>query len=84
MTELQVRIGDVVPHIIGITKVKPKDCVHQHKLAEYSLDDIGDYEMFSNIDKEGRGIILYIHKLFPVSEVKCLQTSVKKNLWRFA
>ena len=80
MTELQVRIGDVMPHIIGITEVKPKSSAHQYKLAEYSLDDIGDYEMFSNIDKEGRGMILYIHKLLPVSEVK-MSTNFSENVF---
>ena len=37
-----VRIGDVMQHIIGITEVKPKSSTYQCKIAEYSLDDIGD------------------------------------------
>ena len=80
MTELQVRIGDVMPHIIGITEVKPKSSTYQCKTAECSLDDIGEYEMFSNIDKEGRGMILYIQKLLPVTEVK-MSTNFCENIF---
>ena len=62
MTEFQVRIRDAMLHIIGITEVKPKSSAHQYQLAEYSLDEIGGCEMFSNVGKEGQGMILFIHK----------------------
>ena len=80
MTELQVRISDVMSHIIGITEVKPKISAHQYQFAEYSLDEVGEYEMFSNIDKEGRGMILFIHKLLPFTEVK-MPTDFIKNVF---
>jgi hypothetical protein len=72
MTELLVRIGDSMPHIIGITEVKPKNCTAKYNLAEYSLEESGDYEMFSNLDTDGRGVILYIHKTLHVKETKML------------
>ena len=65
MIELQVRIGDVMPHVIGIAEVKvlkPKSNAHQNQSA---LEEVGEYKMFSNIDKKGRSIILFIHMLLP-------------------
>lgn len=60
LDELRVRIRDTVPKIIGITKVKPKNSVYKLNPAEFSLDEIADYDMFTfNIEKNiGRGMIL--------------------------
>ena len=52
LDELRVRIRDTVPKIIGITKVKPKNSVYKLNSAEFSLDEIADYDMFTfNIEK---------------------------------
>lgn len=32
--------------------------------SEYNIDEVEEYHMFSTIEKEGRGEIMYIHKLF--------------------
>ncbi len=71
MTELKLRLKQYKPHIIGINEVKPKNSRYKQKESEFKIDDIGEYDIFSqNIDKDkGRGIILYVHKHLEAKEV---------------
>ena len=51
------------PDIIGVTEVKPKNGRYKVEESELAIDD---YEMFHDLQHEGRGIILYVHnKLQP-------------------
>ena len=71
MTELETRLRGFLPHIIGITEVKPKNISSNVCEAEFNLSNVGNYYMFSrNLDNNiGRGIILYVDKQLPAVEV---------------
>ena len=71
MTELETRLREFLPHIIGITEVKPKNISSNVCEAEFNLSNVGNYYMFSrNLDNNiGRGIILYVDKQLPAVEV---------------
>ena len=59
-----------MPSIIGVTEVKPKNKQTQIKEPEYSLSEVGNYDMFcANIENDKRrGCILYISQ-----ELKAVQ-----------
>jgi hypothetical protein len=56
-----VRTRDNKPDIIGITEVKNKNNRQNPSIAEYSIGEVGKYQMFAkNIDREeGKGILLF-------------------------
>ena len=57
------------PDIIGVVEVKPKASRYKIEESELQLDN---YEMFHDLEEEGRGVILYVHnKLNP-----CLYTDL--------
>jgi predicted metal-binding protein len=82
--ELDVKVRDQQPHIIWITEVNPKNQKHQLNPAEFSLQSGSDleYHMFTkNIDnKTGRGMLLYVHKSLPATEVK-MKSDFQENLF---
>jgi hypothetical protein len=52
---LMVRTRDNKPDIIGITEVKNKNNRQNPGTAEYSIGEVGKYQMFAkNIDRGGR------------------------------
>ena len=57
--ELQAYIELYKPHIIGITEVKPKNYRYDILDCELALKD---FEMFHNLENDGRGVCLYIHR----------------------
>lgn len=81
MNELNVRVQEDLPQIIGIAEPKPKHSRLQVNLAEFSLD-VGNYDIFSkNIDEErGRGLLLYVDKALKAKEVK-LRACFEENLF---
>ena len=82
LPELMVRTRDNKPDIIGITEVKNKNNRQNPSIAEYSIGEVGKYQMFAkNIDREeGRGILLYINNIFGASEVE-MDTTFEENLF---
>ena len=70
LSEMKVRVSNSMPSIIGVTEVKPKNKQTQIKESEYSLSEVGNYDMFStNIENDkGRGCLLYISQ-----ELKAVQ-----------
>ena len=46
ITELELRVQEHLPHIIGITEVKPKNSRYSMNEAEFSLEDTGNYKMY--------------------------------------
>ncbi|KAK3089125.1 hypothetical protein FSP39_001036 [Pinctada imbricata] len=82
MNELQVRIRDSKPLIIGITEVKAKNMAYSLRPAELSMDWTKEYNMFHvNIENsEGRGLILYVHNSLLAVEVK-METAFEENLF---
>ena len=81
LPELMVRTRDNQPDIIGITGVKNKNNRQNPSIAEYSIGEVGKYQMFAkNIDREeGKGILLYINNIFGASEVE-MDTTFEENL----
>jgi hypothetical protein len=63
MKSSNLSFKDNKPDIIGITEVKNKNNPQNPSIAEYSIGEVGKYQMFAkNIDREeGRGILLYIN-----------------------
>ena len=62
-TEFLHAIEIYTPDIIAVVEVKPKNS--RYKIQESELY-IEEYEMFHNLQDEGRGIVLYVHnKLAP-------------------
>ena len=53
----ELKVTQSQPMIIGITEVKPKKCRFNIVPCELQLEG---YELFSNLEKDGRGICLYI------------------------
>ena len=82
LPELMVRTRDNKPDIIGITEVKNKNNRQNPSIAEYSIGEVGKYQMFAkNIDRgEGRGILLYTNNIFGASEVE-MDTTFEENLF---
>jgi hypothetical protein len=82
MQELETRLRNRLPHIIGITEVKPKNSKYVMSPSEFILDQVSDYNLFStNINNSvGRGMLMYIHKSIPASEVK-MCTKFEENIF---
>ncbi|VDI00955.1 Hypothetical predicted protein [Mytilus galloprovincialis] len=68
--------------IIGITEVKPKNSAYKLNPAEFNLDLIDSYHLFSiNIDSDkGRGMILYVHKTLGAKEVN-MEINYEENIF---
>ena len=47
LDELKLRASENPPGIIGITEVKPKKNTFKMSPAEFSLDEVAEYDMFS-------------------------------------
>ena len=82
LDELKVRIRDTLPKVIGVTEVKPKNCRYPIAKAEFSLDEIDKYQMFTkNIDNTvGRGMILYINDKLKATEIS-METKFQENIF---
>ena len=65
LSELKAQVTQSQPMIIGITEVKPKKCRFNIVPCELQLEG---YELFSNLEKDGRGICLYIHRTLKPTE----------------
>ena len=81
--EFTVRINKEQPMIIGITEVKPKNSMDKLFPAEFSIDNIGDYDspFCKNITTNiGRGILLYVHKQLQAKEVE-MKTEFQEALF---
>ena len=46
ITELELRVEKHMPHVIGVTEVKPKNSRYNMNEAEFSLEDVGNYKMY--------------------------------------
>jgi hypothetical protein len=55
MTEFQIRVGEWMPHIIGITEVKPKSSLCVMNSAEFILEEVGEYDIHSKNIGETQG-----------------------------
>ena len=82
LDELKVRIRDTLPKVIGVTEVKPKNCRYPIAKAEFSLDEIDKYQMFTkNIDNAvGRGMILFISDKLKATEIS-METNFEENIF---
>ena len=51
------------------------------KSVEFSLDEVADYDQFSNIDSgKGRGLLLYTHKILKFKESK-MDTEFEESMF---
>ena len=68
----------IIPDIIGLTEVKPKNAKNIINLQEYHLDLVGDYNMCqANIDNNvERGLV--VHKTLKSTEVT-METQFQAN-----
>ena len=72
LSELKAQVTQSQPMIIGITEVKPKKCRFNIVPCELQLEG---YELFSNLEKDGRGICLYIHRTLKPTECTIKDTA---------
>ncbi len=56
--DLLLHVSQARPLIIGVTEIKPKNARYP---VERSIIAIKDYELFDNLDTEGRGVGIYVH-----------------------
>ena len=80
MSDLLQYVEDYEPDIIALTEVKPKYGSTKLTDAELSID--GYHPPFHNLDKDGRGICIYVSSDFCVADFKC--TSIQcfqESVW---
>ena len=65
--EIEANINLYNPSIIGLVETKPKNNRHQVQESEVALEDFITYH---NLEDEGRGVCLYVHKSIPSNEVE--------------
>ena len=63
-SELLAAIEILKPDIIAVTEVKPKNGRFKLEESELSMDD---YDIFHDLQEEGRGVILYTHSKLKAS-----------------
>ena len=81
--EFLIHILDEKPMVIGTTEVKPKNSGEILFLAEFAIDQIGEYDssFHKNITtKTGRGILLYTHKSLQAKEVE-MKTNYEETIF---
>ncbi|KAK3089529.1 hypothetical protein FSP39_004304 [Pinctada imbricata] len=73
---------DFRPDILGIAEVKPKNSANKPNIAEYNLNEVSNFNMFSkNVENDtGRGILLYVNAELEANEIK-MDTPFEENLF---
>ena len=56
--ELEAQVAEMNPYIIAITEVNPKNTRFTIDRSELQMEG---YELFENLERQGRGICVYIH-----------------------
>lgn len=81
LSELELRMKDETPSIIGVTEVSPKARRADIRQEEYSLESLRNFKIFSkNLNKAGaRGLLMYINEDLESKEVK-LKSSFEEYL----
>jgi len=73
--EIEARIAELRPDIIGLTEVKPKNATWELANHDISLEG---YTLYSNL--EGRGSALYVNEKLGSAEVK-MSVDVESTVW---
>ncbi|KAK3086529.1 hypothetical protein FSP39_019677 [Pinctada imbricata] len=73
---------DFRPDTLGIAEVKPKNSANKPNIAEYNLNEVSNFNMFSkNVENDtGRGILLYVNAELEANEIK-MDTPFEENLF---
>ena len=64
--------------VIAITEVKPKNQKFILSTAELGLSD---YDLYHNIDEQGRGVCIYTHKTLNAKPLVSLGTNFQESIW---
>ena len=64
--------------MIAITEVKPKNQKFILNTAELGLSD---YDLYHNMDKQGRGVCMYAHKARNAKPFVSLGTNFQESIW---
>ena len=64
--------------VIAITEVKPKNQKFLLNTADLGLSD---YDLYHNIDKQGRGVCIYTHKTLNAKPFVSLGTNFQESIW---
>nr|AQN68903.1 endonuclease/exonuclease/phosphatase family protein [Elysia chlorotica] len=75
--ELKAMIDLHQPSIIGITEVKPKNARYNIHDSELSLPG---FDMFHNLDENGRGIVLYVRSKWKPSICEGLKSNFNEKV----
>ena len=81
-TELETRVKNIEPHIIGVSEVKPKNKNAKFSPAEFTFIDSEKYDFHHiNLDNDvGKGLILMTDKRLNAKEVM-INKEFKENLF---
>ena len=77
-TEFKARVVSHKCMLIGITEVKPKNQTFILNTAELRFSD---YDLFHNIDKQGRGLCIYTHKTLNAKPFLSLESNFQESIW---
>ena len=77
-TEFKARVESHGCMGIAITEVKPKNQKFLLNTAELGLSD---YDLYHNIDKQGRGICINTHKTLKAKPFVSLGTNFQESIW---
>ena len=77
-TEFKARVVSHKCMVIGPTEVKPKNQKFLLNTAELGLSD---YDLYHNIDKQGRGVCIYTHKTLKAKPFLSLESNFHESIW---
>ena len=64
--------------VIGLTEVKPKNQTFLLNTAELGLSD---YDLYHNVDKQGRGVCIHTHKTLNAKHFLSLESNFQELIW---
>lgn len=76
--EFEARVSQLKPLLIAITEVKPKHSRYSIDINEVMLKD---YDMYTNIGLEGRGICIYVHNCLSTKESDINVNTSVESVW---
>ena len=64
--------------VLAITEVKPKN---QKLILNTAELDLSDYDLYHYMDKQGRGVCIYTHKILNAKPFVSLGTNFQESIW---
>ena len=81
LQEMKTRMSHTMPSIIGITEVKAKNRSMKMKESEFSVDEVGKYDMFVPTSKMRREEDVYCMLARSYRQSKFISTHNSKKMY---